>query len=92
MLNKKWKNILLTLHIILANILLGSILIITFLQLFKSEHFTLSDYQFITKIIFIINENTALAITITGLLFSTITKWGFINFNWIIVNLQKVSV
>jgi uncharacterized protein with FMN-binding domain len=88
MLSKSGKKILLSLHIVLVSIWLGSILSIILMQLAKHSLLTATDFFVVDRLIFILFDsvimNISIIVVITGLLFSMFTNWGFFKFYWII--------
>jgi uncharacterized protein with FMN-binding domain len=86
MLSNSSKKILLSFHILLVSIWLGSLTSILLLQICKHSlnavHFFVVD-----RLIFILFDsivmNISIAVAITGLLFSMFTNWGFFKFYWI---------
>ena len=88
MLSIRGKKVLLSLHILLISIWLGSLSIILFLQLYKHTYFMASDFRIVDRLIFAINDmvimNISVIVALSGLLFSLFSPWGFFKFRWII--------
>ncbi|WP_456409126.1 FMN-binding protein [Caldithrix abyssi] len=88
MLKTSGKKILLTIHITMVSIWLGSLTSILLLQIGKraltSAHFFLVD-RFIFAIFDSVIMYIAIAVAISGLLFSMFTNWGFFKFHWITI-------
>ena len=88
MLKTSEKKILLSFHIIMISIWFGSITSILLLQLCKHSispaHFFVLD-QFIFAIFDSVILVVSIAVTISGLIFSMFTPWGFFKFRWLIV-------
>jgi len=82
------KRILLSFHIILISIWLGSLTSILLLQICKrslpAAHFFVVD-GFIFAVFDSVIMYVSIAVAISGLLFSMFTKWGFFKFRWITV-------
>jgi uncharacterized protein with FMN-binding domain len=85
MLSLSWKKILLSIHIILVAVWIGTLITIIVLQL--SDRF-LNDITTVDKLIFFIHDqiilNASILVAFTGLIFSTFTQWGYVKFWWII--------
>ena len=88
MLTSTLKKLLLSLHIILVSIWLGSLISIILMQLSKHYCLIATHFFVVDKLIFIFFDsvimNISIAVAITGLLFSMFTNWGFFKFYWII--------
>ena len=89
MLNQRWKKILLSTHLILVSVWIGSILSVLILLLSNPLISDPSNSSIVEKVIFTIHDlvimNVAVAVAITGMLFSALTQWGFLKFWWIII-------
>lgn len=88
MLSLKGKKILLSVHIFLISIWLGTALVIQVLLLLKPHCFGIHQIAIIDKVIFLLFDqiimNISIAVAISGLIFSIFTTWGFVKFYWII--------
>jgi hypothetical protein len=89
MLNKSGKKGLLSSHIVLVSIWLGSLISIILMQLSKHSLLTATHFFVVDKLIFTLSDsiimNISIAVAITGLLFSMFTNWEFFKFYWIII-------
>ena len=82
------KRVLLSIHILLISLWIGTLVIILLLHLLKHQSFGAFQIDVIDKIVFtlfdLIIMNVSVAVAISGLLFSIFTNWGFLKFYWII--------
>ena len=89
MLNKSGKKGLLSSHIVLVSIWLGSLISIILMQLSKHSLLTATHFFVVDKLIFTLSDsiimNISIAVAIAGLLFSMFTNWEFFKFYWIII-------
>ena len=87
MLSIAGKKIVLTMHIILVSIWLGTTITILTLLFMKNSLSPVSNINVIDKSIFFLFDtivmNVSIAVALTGLVFSMFTKWGFLKFYWI---------
>lgn len=88
MLSNYGKKVLLSFHIILISIWLGSLIAIILLQLSKHSSLFTTHLFVVDRLIFILFDsiimNISISVAITGLVFSMFTNWGFFKFYWII--------
>jgi uncharacterized protein with FMN-binding domain len=88
MLSLAGKRVLLTIHIALMSIWLGSVLSMLTLFLLKDSNFTVIQMATVDKILFLIYDllimNISIILAITAVLFSVFTPWGFVKHYWII--------
>jgi len=89
MLSLSGKKILLSIHILLVGIWLGSCLAILMILINKQALAGLADYHVLDKVVFYLFDsvvmNIAIVVALTGLTFSLFTPWGFFRFHWITV-------
>ena len=88
MLKPPVKKILLSFHITLISIWIGSLTSILLLQLCK-DALPASNFFVVDRFVFAIFDsvimNISIAVAISGLLFSFFTNWGFFKFRWITI-------
>jgi uncharacterized protein with FMN-binding domain len=88
MLSLRARKALLGIHILLLSIWMGTLFAILFLLLSKHSRFAQLQIDVIDKSVFLLFDsivmNVAIAVTISGLIFSMFTNWGFFKFDWII--------
>jgi len=87
MLSLSGKKVLLSIHILLVSIWIGTLIAILLLLLVKQTQFNLVNFPALDKAVFLLFDsivmNISIAVAITGLLFSLFTTWGFFRFRWI---------
>jgi uncharacterized protein with FMN-binding domain len=83
------KKILLSIHILLISIWIGTLIAILLLLLVKQTQFNIGSFPALDKTVFLLFDSIiikdSIAVAITGLLFSMFTTWGFFRFNWITI-------
>jgi len=88
MLGVRGRKILLGCHILLISIWLGSLISILILLLSKGTVSGIDQIDSVDKTVFLLSDlvimNIAVAVGISGLLFSMFTNWGFFKFYWVI--------
>ena len=88
MLGVRGRKILLGFHILLISIWLGSLISILILLLSKGSVAGIVQIDSADKAVFLLSDlvimNIAIAVGISGLIFSMFTTWGFFKFYWII--------
>ena len=89
MLSLSGKKILLSIHILLISIWIGTLIAILLLLLVKQTQFNIAYFPALDKTVFLLFDsiimNVSIAVAITGLLFSMFTTWGFFRFHWITI-------
>ena len=96
MLSSSGKKILLSVHILLISVWLGSALVILLLSISRHAFPYMADYHLLDKIIFYVYDvvlmNAAIAVLLSGMIFSLFTPWGFFRFYWIIMKWAGVML
>ena len=89
MLSLSGKKILLSIHLLLISIWIGTLIAILLLLLVKQTQFNIAYFPALDKTVFLLFDsiimNVSIAVAITGLLFSMFTTWGFFRFHWITI-------
>lgn len=87
MLSLRVRKVLLGFHILLISIWIGTVFAIFLLMLSKHSNFSRLQIDVVDKSIFLLFDsivmNVAIAVAISGLIFSIFTNWGFFTFDWI---------
>ncbi len=90
------KKILLSFHIVMVSIWLGSLTSILLLEIGKHSSLSAAYFFVVDRFIFIVFDSVvmyvAIAVAISGLLFSMFTSWGFFKFRWITVKWISISL
>jgi len=82
------KKILLSIHILLIAIWIGTLIASLVLVFLKKNTFNAIQFSGLDKSVFLLFDsiimNISIAVTLSGLVFSVFTNWGFFRFYWII--------
>ena len=81
------KRVLVSIHIFLISLWIGTLVNILLLHLLKQQLYSVFQIEILDKIVFTLFDsiiiNVSIAVAISGLLFSIYTNWGFVKFYWI---------
>ena len=93
-LSLRGKKILLSIHIMLVAVWLGSLLSILLIYATRHNSLLPADYHLADRFIFVLFDtvvvNVSVAVAVSGLLFALFTQWGFFKFHWI--NLKWLAI
>ncbi|GAB4365137.1 MAG: hypothetical protein Kow0042_04190 [Calditrichia bacterium] len=83
------KNILLSIHLLLVSMWIGTLVAMLAILLQKGHPFAAAELAARNKTLFILSDiiimNVSVAVAVSGLVFSLFTHWGFMRFYWIMV-------
>lgn len=87
--SKRWRRLVLTLHILCAALWLGGVAVVILLSLVfaqpRSDEALLAIRSAIVAVDYVIIIPAAVGSLVTGLFFAWRTKWGLTRFYWVIV-------
>jgi len=96
MLSTLGKKILLSIHILLIAMWIGTLFATMLVLLLKHNTFNVVQFGSVDKAIFLLFDsiiiNISIAVAISGLVFSLFTTWGFFRFYWVITKWITIIV